>query len=242
LKDQLVGATKEVFGAVFNENLHDAGAEQRIRGEREFEEMRQASPRSESSSWSTPLQSSSGPSEPSKTWFGAIFGSSEATAPVSEPTDSSRMSALKDTYVGATKEVVGAVFNEDLRNAGAEQRIRGESASLSSETAPQDASKNWSDPSEPSKVLAMKDQILGATKEVLGAVFSENLHNAGVDQRIHGEREYEIAVMAQEKQANWDQTAGSAKATAGQVLDNKMMQAEGETQQRQAEIKKVLNA
>jgi uncharacterized protein YjbJ (UPF0337 family) len=263
LKDQLMGATKEVFGAVFNDNLHDAGAEQRIRGEREFEELRHktSSPESNvSAPWSASetLNSNSTPAEPSKTWFGSWFGSAEPSAPVIQPTDSSNLSALKDQYVGATKEVVGAVFNEDLQNAGAEQRIRGElnqappSSESSSWTAPWSATnenqnqnqltQNWTDPAEPSKISAVKDQLLGATKEVLGAVFSENLHTAGIEQRIHGEREYEIAVMTQERQADQNQTVGAVKEVAGQVMNDKRMEAEGFAQQRESEIKRVLNA
>lgn len=272
LKDQFMGATKEVFGAVFNENLQHSGAEQRIQGERELQEIREASPRRESN-WSAPwsasdapimndpLHSKSVPSEPASTWFGSWFGgasqpSSNISAP-SAPSEPSTLTALKDQYVGATKEVAGAVFNEELRNAGAEQRIRGEQdlkdlsqavpSNQSNWSAPwpvlNEAKKEWSEESsEPSKLAAVKDQLVGATKEVLGAVFSENLHNAGVEQRIHGEREYEIAVMSQEQQANWDRNVGAVKETTGDVLGNKKMQAEGWSQQREGEIKKVLNA
>jgi len=293
LKDQFLGATKEVFGAVFNENLQNAGAQQRIQGEKEFQEIREASLTNNNeptSNWSAPwtasndapktwsdpasfesrpaeptlnsraLDAKSGPTEPSSSWFGTWFGSSQPSHP--EPSSNvsnepSRMTALKDQYVGATKEVAGAVFNEDLQNAGAEQRIRGETdmkdlsqAAPSSEsswsapwTASNEAPKTWSsDPTDPSKILAVKDQIVGATKEVLGAVFSKNLHEEGAEQRIHGEREYEIALMTQEKQANWDQSAGTVKETAGQLLGNKKMQAEGMAQQREAEVKRVLNA
>jgi len=304
LKDQFLGATKEVFGAVFNEDLQNAGAQQRIQGEREFQEIRDASPNNNtesSSTWSSlaapwsasndapktwsdpasfetrpvsaePLNTralDSKPTEPSSSWFGSWFGSSQPSQP--EPSSNvsnepSRMSALKDQYVGATKEVAGAVFNQDLQNAGAEQRIRGENdmkdlsqaapSSNSSWSAPWTASneapKNWSsndapttwssDPTDPSKISAMKDQIVVATKEVLGAVFSKNLHEEGAEQRIHGEREYEIALMTQEKQANWDQSAGTVKETAGQLLGNKKMEAEGMAQQRESEVKRVLNA
>lgn len=307
LKDQFLGATKEVVGAVFNENLQNAGAEQRIHGEKEFQETRVASPNKDSSTssswynftmaapwsasndapktwsdpasfepkptqaepsntrsldsknWSEPasLDTKSTPTEPSNTWFGSWFGSSQSSHPVSSndtPNESSTMTALKDQYVGATKEAAGAVFSQDLQNAGAEQRIRGENdmkdlnqaapSTQSNWSAPlNEAPKTWSsDPTEPSKISAMKDQILGATKEVIGAVFSKNLHDQGAEQRIHGEREYEIAVMSEEKQANWDRSAGTVKETAGQLMDNKKMQAEGIAQQRESEIKKVLNA
>jgi uncharacterized protein YjbJ (UPF0337 family) len=276
LKDQFLGATKEVIGAVFNENLQNAGAQQRIQGEKEFQELREASPTKETTwsapwsasdeapkTWSDPASFDPKPAstEPSSTWFGSWFGSSQpsettSSAPKSDSSEPSRMTALKDQYVGATKEVAGAVFNENLQNAGAEQRIRGEKdmenlsqdpTSQSNWSAPwpvlNEAPKTWSDlPAEPSKISAVKDQLVGATKEVLGAVFSENLHSAGAEQRIHGEREYEIAIMAQEKQANWDNAAGTVKETAGQLMDNKKMQAEGWAQQREGEIKKVLNA
>jgi uncharacterized protein YjbJ (UPF0337 family) len=269
LKDQFLGATKEVIGAVFNENLQQSGAEQRMLGEKELQEIREASPRRESN-WSAPwsasdapimndpLHTKSVPSEPASTWFGSWFGgSSQPSSNVSAPSEPSTMTAMKDQYVGATKEVAGAVFNQDLQNAGAEQRIRGEQDlrdlnqaapnNQSNWSAPwsvlNEAKKEWSEqPTEPSKIAAMKDQLVGATKEVLGAVFSDNLHNAGLEQRIHGEREYEKAVMAQETQANWDQNVGAVKQTAGDVLGNKKMQGEGWAQQREAEIKKVLNA
>jgi uncharacterized protein YjbJ (UPF0337 family) len=48
--------------------------------------------------------------------------------------------------------------------------------------------------SHPSFFSALKDQFVGATKEVFGAVFNENLRNSGAEQRIHGEKEYEAAV------------------------------------------------
>jgi len=306
LKDQFMGATKEVIGAVFNENLQNAGAEQRIHGEKEFQEIRETSPNKDSSSssnwysmaapwtasdeapktWSDPasfesrpaeplntrsldaknwsdsvsLDSKAAPTEPSNTWFGSWFGSAQPSQPVSSsdmPNEPSRMTALKDQYVGGAKEVAGAVFSENLQNSGAEQRIRGENDMKDLNQAAPNTQSNWSapspvlnetpktwssDPTDPSKISAMKDQLVGATKEVIGAVFSKNLHEEGAEQRIHGEREYEIALMTEEKQANWDRSAGTVKETTGQLLDNKKMQAEGLAQRRVGEIKKVLNA
>jgi len=275
LKDQFFGATKEVIGAVFSENLQNAGAEQRIHGEKALQTVQEPSlTRTEASepsgtwfsAWSAPAEptpSDTTHSEPAKSWFPWAATSSEPSTTVSESSDPSKVSALKDQVVGATKEVFGAVFNEDIQNAGAEQRIQGEKdlqalhygnpTSQPSWSAPWSASseptqprsipsETWSDSSDPSKIVAVKDQILGATKEVLGAVFNENLHSAGLEQRIHGEREYEIAVMNQEKQANWDQAVGTVKENAGQALDNKKMQSEGWAQRNEAEVKRVLNA
>jgi len=48
--------------------------------------------------------------------------------------------------------------------------------------------------SHPSLFSALKDQFVGATKEVFGAVFNEDMQNSGAEQRIHGEKEYEAAV------------------------------------------------
>jgi len=146
--------------------------------------------------------------------------------------------------VGATKEVVGAVFNEDLQNAGAEQRIQGERdlQQLQGTNSSPSREETWSDPSEPSMLSAIKDQLIGSTKEVLGTVLSENLHSAGVQQRIHGEREYEIAVMNQENQSTSDQSHESLKETAGQTIDHNKIQVEGSTQPQEGEVKRVLNA
>jgi len=272
LKDQFIGATKEVFGAVFNEDLQNAGAEQRIQGEKQLEETRQAPPSAESSSsssvFSAPLSTSSEASKPEPTdsskssWFPS-WSSSDATTTEAQPepsstssssswfpwassseasettSESSRATAFKDQMVGATKEVVGAVFNEDLQNAGAEQRIQGERdlQQLQGTSSPS-REETWSDPSDPSKLSAIKDQLIGSTKEVLGTVLSENLHSAGVQQRIHGEREYEIAVMNQENQSNSE----PLNETIGQTIDHNKIQVEGSTQPQEGEVKRVLNA
>jgi len=237
IKDQFLGAAKEVIGSVFNQDLQQAGAQQRIHGENEMQAMKSQTPQSsdptnsQSSteaprSWfgtSAPSNNPAQPSEPSKGWFGysdpektlmesseppkSWFGSSSETVKPS-PTvpEPSTMSAIKDQFMGSAKEVIGAVFNEDLQNSGAEQRIQGERTlrNLQDAMTPE-RDGSWSkpsvsDPSEPSKIFAVKDQLIGSTKEALGSVFSQNLHDAGVEQRIHGEREYETAIIAKESQ------------------------------------------
>ena len=120
------------------------------------------------------------------------------------PAEPSRFTAIKDTIVGATKEVIGAVFNENLHNAGAQQRIHGEREFRAVERTEDESFPNMVPPTEPSKLNAIKDQILGSTKELVGSVFNTNLQNSGVEQRIHGEREYETALIAEEAQARKD--------------------------------------
>jgi len=277
IKDQLVGATKEVIGAVFNEDLQNAGAQQRIHGEKQFEALKSQTSSSSEAAVTAPSEASRGwfgitapsippaqPSEASKGWFGysdpektlmessqppsSWFGSSEPVkaTPVGEP---STLTALKDQVVGSTKEVVGAVFNQNLQNSGATQRIEGEKA-LRELQGERDS--NWPlqsggsqavpESSEPSRLLAVKDQLVGSTKEVLGAVFSQNLQTAGVEQRIHGEREYETAVMAQETQGKWDQVVGTAKETTGHAFDNKKLEAAGLIQRKEGDIERLVNA
>ena len=180
----------------------------------------------------------------------------------------STFTALKDQFLGATKEVFGAVFNENLQNAGAEQRIQGERnfenlqqsspsntetswfpfSSSSSSTSDSSSSSSvnpssWTEPSsEPSKLMAIKDQLVGSTKEVFGAVFNQDLQNSGAEQRIHGEREYEKAIMSQENQGKWDQGVGTLKESAGRALDDKKMQAEGVAQRKLGEAERIVNA
>jgi uncharacterized protein YjbJ (UPF0337 family) len=120
------------------------------------------------------------------------------------PQEPSRWTAVKDTVVGATKEVIGAVFNENLQNSGAQQRIHGERELRAVERTEDELLPNMPVPSEPSKLNAIKDQVVGSTKELMGAIFSSNLQHSGVEQRIHGEREYETALMAEESQARQD--------------------------------------
>jgi len=282
IKDQIVGATKEVIGAVFNEDLQNAGAQQRIHGEKQYEALKSQAPSTSEPAASGPSETSRGwfgmaaptnpptqHSEASKGWFGSSdpekslmesaqppsswFGTSEPAKTTPAPAEPSTLTALKDQFVGSTKEVVGAVFNQNLQNSGAEQRIQGERTlrdlqnSISSEkdsnwTQQPEPSMTASQPSEPSRLLAVKDQLIGSTKEVLGAVFSENLHTAGVEQRIHGEREYETAVMSQESQGKWDQAVGTAKESTGRAFDDKKLESAGLIQRKQGEAERLVNA
>jgi len=338
IKDQLLGATKEVIGAVFNRDLQNAGAQQRIHGERELEALHNQASQTSGPVWSgtanpekilmetsdpfgstdpsvktvlptvessepsrgwlgtfVPLNTSSHPSEHARAWTGSAdpekvlmetsdpFGSTDPSVrpalphvdpaiaapsepsrgwlgslasmmPSSHPADPSKthpnehshpstISAIQNQIVGSTKEVVGAVFNENLQNSGAKQRIQGETDYQSLQhSLPQDQSTTSPVSSEPSKILAMKDQLLGSTKEVIGAVLSQNLHDAGVEQRIHGEREYETALMAQESQANWNQSVGTLKETVGSAFDDKKLQTQGLVQRSQGEVEKMVNA
>jgi len=280
IKDQFVGATKEVIGAVFNEDLQKAGAQQRIHGENQYEALKSQASSSSEPTVSMPSEGPRGwfassassnpstqPSEPSKGWFGSSdpektlmessqppkswFGSSEDVKAAPAPADPSTMMAIKDQFVGATKEVIGAVFNKNLQNTGAEQRIHGERTlrdlqdSISGDREsrrPEQPDASMSESSEPSRLFAMKDQLVGSTKEALGAVFSQNLHTAGVEQRIHGEREYETAILAQEAQGKWDQTVGTAKETAGRTFNDKNLEDAGLIQRKQGEVERMVNA
>jgi len=339
IKDQLLGATKEVIGAVFNRNLQNAGAEQRVHGEIEFEAIQNHSSVTSESSWSgssdpekilmetsdpfgstepsvktllpkvehsepsrgwlgsfvpintstQPLESSkgwlgstdpekvlmetsdpfgsfdpsvrppvvpptSGPSEPSRGWLGSLASiipsTHHAEPSKTHPSDPTTMSAIQNQLVGTTKEVVGAFFNENLQNSGAEQRIQGERDYQNLHpVSPQEPSiippvvPPTSGPSEPSKIVALKDQLVGSTKEAIGSVLSQNLYNAGIEQRIHGERESLIAEMPKESQAKyWDQSVGAIKENDERAFEEKKLQTQGLVQQAQGEVNRMVNA
>jgi len=290
IKDQLLGATKEVIGAVFNRNLQNAGAEQRIHGEIEFEALQNHSSVTSEPSWSGSsnpekiLMETSDPfgstepsvktllpkvehSEPSRGWLGSFVPINTSTQPLESSkgwlgsTDPEKvLMETSDPFGSVDPSVRSALPAVVPPTSGPSEPSRGWLGSLASiipSTHHAEPSKtHHSDPttmsavvpptsghSEPSKIVAIKDQLVGSTKEAIGSVLSQNLYNAGIEQRIHGERESIIAEMPQETQAKyWDQSVGTIKENDERTFEDKKLQTQGLVQQANGQVERMVNA
>jgi uncharacterized protein YjbJ (UPF0337 family) len=199
IKDQAVGAIKEVVGSVIgNTHLELEGKAQKVHGKNEYEFAKAFN---------------AGETEPEK--FQRAYHSDVTTASQetnqSVESEPSQLSGWKDQALGAMKDVVGsATANQELELKGKAQNIHGRNETEFAKAQRQGLSEpehyahgtktteqpeGHVDTQESISMLAgWKDQALGAMKGAIGAATgNQDLELKGKAQNIHGRNEAEFA-------------------------------------------------
>lgn len=97
---------------------------------------------------------------------------------------------------------------------------------------------NNKDGIKPTQLHGKKDQLVGSLKEKVGSVFSSNLQAEGEIQKVQGQSEENIANVMQNIEAHKDHIKGSMKKTAGNLTNNKSLEAEGHKDILKGNVKK----
>ena len=231
IKDQAVGAIKEVIGSVIgNTQMELEGKAQKVHGQNEYDFAKAAH---------------SGEAEPEKFQRAYHSDAPNESEKNDQPVESdpSQLSGLKDQALGAMKSTMGAATgNQDMELKGKAQNIHGRNeaefakAQRQGLTEPEhfgydkkstDQRKEVED-YQASSLTAAKDVTVGAMKEAIGAATGNtNTEIAGLAQQMRGKNEAEFVKAQNQGLSEPEHFAHGTKTTTcdqakGEVEDQKV--------------------
>jgi uncharacterized protein YjbJ (UPF0337 family) len=235
IKDQAVGAIKEVIGSVIgNTQMELEGKAQKVHGQNEYDFAKAAH---------------SGEAEPEKFQRAYHSDAPNESEKNDQPVESdpSQLSGLKDQALGAMKSTMGAATgNQDMELKGKAQNIHGRNeaefakAQMHGLNEPEhfvqgrkttdhfEKAEGEVEPQNFNAITAVKDVAVGLVKEAVGtATGNTNTEIAGLAQQMRGKNEAEFVKAQNQGLSEPEHFAHGTKTTTcdqgkGEVEDQKV--------------------